>query len=138
MCPRRYFVLYSRNEFPHPIYHMLCIVMFTRNAIWYRISGHGNIKHMTYAMKENNPKGQDKVKHRTHRITDPIPSGHGNTKNMAHPMDESNPKGQDKVKHRTHTIPDRYVSYFLFYLVNWGMRPPIRCAICFRLSCPSK
>jgi hypothetical protein len=37
MCPTCYFVLYSRNVFPHPIYHMLCIVIFTRNAIWYRM-----------------------------------------------------------------------------------------------------
>jgi hypothetical protein len=56
---------------------------------------------MTYAMEENNPKGQYKVNHRTHRITDHISSGHGNKKNMVRPMDESNPKGQDKVKHRT-------------------------------------
>ena len=56
---------------------------------------------MTYPMGENNHKGQYKVKHRTHRITDHIPSGHDNIKHMAHPMDKSNPKGQDKVKHRT-------------------------------------
>jgi hypothetical protein len=53
-------------------------------------------------MEENNPKGQYKVKHMTHRITDHIPIEHGTIKHMAHPMDESNPKGQDKVKHRTH------------------------------------
>jgi hypothetical protein len=27
----------SRNVFPHPIYHMLCIVMLTRNVIWCRM-----------------------------------------------------------------------------------------------------
>jgi hypothetical protein len=65
---------------------------------------------MAYAMEENNPKGQCKVKHRTHTKTDHIPSEHDNIKHMAHPMDKSNPKGQDKVKHRTHTISDRIPS----------------------------
>jgi hypothetical protein len=37
---------------------------------------------MTYPMEENNPKGQYKVKHRTHRIRDYIPSGHGNIKHV--------------------------------------------------------
>jgi hypothetical protein len=31
---------------------------------------------MTYPMEENNPKGKYKVKHKSHRITDYIPSGH--------------------------------------------------------------
>jgi hypothetical protein len=65
---------------------------------------------MAHPMEENNPKGQYKVKHRTHTIPDRIPSGHDNAKHMAHPMDKSNPKEQDKVKHRTHTIPDRIPS----------------------------
>jgi len=41
---------------------------------------------MTYPMEENNPKGQYKVIHRTHRITDYIPSGHGNIKHMTYAM----------------------------------------------------
>jgi hypothetical protein len=138
MCPRCYFILYSRNVFPHPINHMLWI-------------------------EENNPKGKYKVKHRTHTIPDHMPSGHGNIKHMAHPMDKSNPKGQDKVKHRTHTIPDRIPSkydnskhmiYRMGEYIRWfvgvffacvlrfiltfpfGLRSLIRCVICFISSCP--
>jgi hypothetical protein len=91
-------------------YNTLCAICFILPCIAISTSGHGNRKHMTYPMDESNPKEQDKVKHRTHTITDRIPSGNGNVKHMAHPMDKSNPKGQDKVKHRTHTITDRIPS----------------------------
>jgi hypothetical protein len=44
---------------------------------------------MTHPMDKSNPKEQDKVKQRTHTITDRISSGNGNVKNMALPMDKS-------------------------------------------------
>jgi hypothetical protein len=64
---------------------------------------------MTYAMEENNHKGQYKVKHRTHTIPDCIPSKYDNTKHMIYRMGEYIPTVQDKITRRTHKITEYYL-----------------------------
>jgi hypothetical protein len=113
MCPTFYFDFSIRIAFPNPMCHMLYIVMSTCDVFFYPM------RHI-YPMEENNPKGQYKVKHRTHTIPDHIPSGHGNIKHMTYPMEENNPKGQNKVKHRTHTIS---IFYFILSIRNASTNP---------------
>jgi glutamine synthetase type III len=60
-------------------------------------------------MEENNPKGQYKVKHKTHTIPDRIPGEHDNTTHMLYRMGEYIPTVQDKITPRTHKIAEHYL-----------------------------